>query len=217
GGWTLALGAVALPRVAVAIAVPGAMAALLTGDAAARHAAADLLPWFVAGAALQIYAGLLASALAALDDYTVAAGAFAAGAIANLVVIVALLDHGVVVFGWGAVANGAVAAGVPLLVAATRGAVGHVAVGGIRHRLRALAAGAVALHVLAEWALREAFGLAGVAVGMAVTTLLVLGVITAALHAARRVARGLALAAALCGGLALVVFLVPRAVVGPVP
>ena len=50
GGWTLALAAVALPLVAVAIAVPGAMAALLTGDAAARHAAADLLPWFAAGA-----------------------------------------------------------------------------------------------------------------------------------------------------------------------
>jgi hypothetical protein len=367
GGWSLALAAVALPLVAVAIAAPGAMGALLTGDAAARHAAADLLPWFVAGAALQIYAGLLASALAALDDYTVAAGAFAAGAVANLIVIVALLDHGVVVFGWGAVANGAVAAGVPLLVAAARGALGRVAVTGIGHRLGslavgvslpfalqalyvianrfalglspgdattfsfaylvaaalvavtassialissvpltraglgadragrhvvavswlslaavglvagvfalagapvaervlgskygggtgaelgrlvvylapwmvasigvsvafpllfvrgratwlpALAVGAVALHVLVEWVLREAFGLAGVAVGMAVTTLVVLGVITAALHAARPVARGLALAAALCGGLAVVVFVLPRAVVGPVP
>jgi hypothetical protein len=52
---------------------------------------------------------------------------------------------------------------------------------------------------------------------MAVTTVVVLAAIAAALGAARRVARGLAVAAALCGGLALVVFVVPRALVGPVP
>ncbi len=44
GGWTLALAVVAVPLVALAAAAPETVARLLTGDAEARHAAADLLP-----------------------------------------------------------------------------------------------------------------------------------------------------------------------------
>ena len=45
--------------------------------------------------------GVFASALASLDDYVVAAASFSGGAVAGLVVIVALVGHGVVAFGWG--------------------------------------------------------------------------------------------------------------------
>jgi hypothetical protein len=367
GAWAFALALVIVPLVAVGLLAPGLVARGLAGEAEARHAAADLLPWLVAGAAFQIVAGLLASALAALDDYAVAAAAFALGGVAGLAVIVVFLDHGVVVFGWGALVNGIVAAALPLVVAVARGAMGRPGVGGVGRRLWwlavavalpfalqgiyvvanrfalglstgdattlsyaylvaaalvavtassialissvpltreglaperagrhivavswlslaaiALAAGvfgvagapvaervlgdaygggtgaelgrlvvylapwmvasvgvsvafpllfvrgrtswlpllavaALALHVLVEWILRAAFGLAGVAAGMAVTTVVVLGAIAAALGAVGPVARGLILAAALCGGLALVVFVVPRAIVGPLP
>src|SRR5215217_6863711 len=49
------------------VLAPGVIARALAGGADARHAAADLLPWLAGGAACQIYASLLASALAALD------------------------------------------------------------------------------------------------------------------------------------------------------
>jgi len=366
GAWALALAVVTVPPVGVGILAPGVVARALAGGAEARHAAAELLPWLVGGAACQVYAALLASALAALDDYAVAAAAFALGAIAGLAVIVAFLDHGVVAFGWGALVNGAVAAGVPFGVAAARRALGVPLLRGMGRRLWALAVGvalpfalqgvyvvanrfalglgsgdattlsyaylvaaalvavtassialissvpltreglaadragrhivavswlslaavglaagvfgvagsAVAervlgdeygggtgaelgrlvvylapwmvasvgvsvafpllfvrgrtswlpalavfvlgLHVVVEWVLRAALGLAGVALGMAVTTLVVLAGVAAALGAVRPVARGLAVAAAMCGGLAAVVFLAPSVVVGPV-
>jgi hypothetical protein len=366
GAWALALAFVIVPLLAVGLLAPDLVARGLAGGADARHAAGDLLPWLVVGAAFQMVAGLLASALAALDDYVVAAAAFALGGIAGLAVIFAFLDHGVVVFGWGALVNGVVCATLPLAVAVSRGAAGrprsadvgrrlgwlavgvalpfalqgvyvvanrfalglstgdattlsyaylvaaalvavtassialissvpltreglaperagrHIvavswlslagialaagvfgvagapvaervlgdAYGGgtgtelgrlvvylapwmvasvgvsvafpllfVRGRtswLPLLAVGVLALHVLVEWALRAAFGLAGVALGMAVTTVVVLAALTAALGAVRRVARGLVAAAAVCGGLAAIVFLVPRAVVGPV-
>jgi hypothetical protein len=83
--------------------------------------------------------------------------------------------------------------------------------------LPALAALALLLHVLVEWVLQRAFGLPGVAVGLGAITTLVLLAILRALHAVRRTAYGLALAAVVCGGLALVVYGLPRLVVGPVP
>src|SRR5205085_12677439 len=59
------------------------------------------LPWIVPSAVVQIYGGLVASALAALDDYAWAAVGFAAGSIAGVVLTLALVGHGVVAFGWG--------------------------------------------------------------------------------------------------------------------
>jgi hypothetical protein len=79
-----------------------------------------------------------------------------------------------------------------------------------------LALVALLVHVLVEWAARDAFGLAGVAVGLGVTTALILLVLLAALGAVTRVARGLAVAALVCGVLALVAFALPRLVAGPV-
>ncbi|HLM35323.1 MAG TPA: hypothetical protein VK278_06055 [Gaiellaceae bacterium] len=141
GAWALALALVTAPLVAIGVLAPGPVARALAGGADARHAAADLIPWLAAGAAFQIFAGLLASALAALDDYVVAAAAFALGGIAGLAVIVAFLDHGVVVFGWGALVNGVVCVALPLVVATTRGATGRPRVAGVGRRLWWLAVG----------------------------------------------------------------------------
>ena len=103
------------PRSPCAIAAPHARRRPADGQGPARSAARrELLPWLVPAAAAQVYAGLAASALAALDDYGTAALGFGAGAVAGLVVIVALVGHGVVAFGWGLAVNGAVSLGVPL-------------------------------------------------------------------------------------------------------
>src|SRR5215208_3488629 len=51
GAWTLALALVTVPLVAVGVLAPGLVARGLAGGAEARRAAADLLPWLVAGAA----------------------------------------------------------------------------------------------------------------------------------------------------------------------
>src|SRR5581483_6049006 len=125
---------------AVALAEPHWVAGALTGGAHSRDQAAELLPWLVPAAAAQIYAGIAASALAALDDYGTAAFGFATGAVAGLVAILALVGHGVQAFGWGLALNGAVSLGVPLAVLAVRGGVGLPA-GGIVTRLHHLAEG----------------------------------------------------------------------------
>lgn len=80
-----------------------------------------------------------------------------------------------------------------------------------------LAGGALALHVLVEWGGRAAFGVAGVAGGLALTTALVLAVILGWLDALRATLRGVLGAAVVCGGVALLVFGAPRAVLDAVP
>lgn len=82
--------------------------------------------------------------------------------------------------------------------------------------LPAIAGVAVLVHVPIEWAGRAAFGLGGIAAGMAVTTALLLGVLLVALRALERTVIGVLLAASVCGGLAAVVFAVPATVLGPV-
>jgi O-antigen/teichoic acid export membrane protein len=80
-----------------------------------------------------------------------------------------------------------------------------------------LAAAALVAQVLAAWAGRAAFGLAGVAAALALTTALVLAILLARLGALARVAHGLAVAALVCGGVAALAFGLPRLVAGPVP
>jgi hypothetical protein len=366
GTWAIALAIPLLPAAAVSVFAANAVAGALTGNAQARDAAASLLPWLVPAAAAQVYAGVAASALAALDDYGTAALGFGAGAVAGLVAIASLVDHGVQAFGWGLALNGAVALAVPLavlvrhralarpgrgvggrllelaqgvalpfalqgmyviayrfasglgagrpttfsyayliaslLVAVTatsialvssvplaraaltpdravrhvvsaswlslavvaaaagvfalageklaRWALGSHYGGGtgsqlgrlvvylapwmvasiavsvafpllfVRGRVRflpLLAVAALGAHVLVEWACRAAFGLAGIAVGMAVTTAGVLAVLLVALGGLEQTLRGLAVAAAVCGGLAALAFGLPNAVLAAVP
>lgn len=125
GTWLAALAVPLAPAVVVALLWPHGVASALAGNPSARHQAAQLLPWLIAASAVQIYAGVLASVLAAFDDYLTAAFGFGAGAVAGVVVIVAFVGHGVVAFGWGLAVNAAIAAGVPLVAALRRGALGR--------------------------------------------------------------------------------------------
>ena len=77
-----------------------------------------------------------------------------------------------------------------------------------------LALSALVVQVPVEWAMREAFGLAGIAGGMAITTGLVLGALLWSLGSLGRTVRGVVVAAAVCGGLAAGAFLAPSAVLG---
>jgi hypothetical protein len=81
--------------------------------------------------------------------------------------------------------------------------------------LPVLAVAAVAVHVLVEWLLRSVLGLAGVAVGLGVTTALVLVVLLAWLGAAVAALRGIAIASATCGAVAVGAYGLPRLVLGP--
>jgi len=88
---------------------------------------------------------------------------------------------------------------------------------GRARRLPALAVSILGVHVLVEWAGRAAFGLAGIAAGMAVTTAATLAVLLVPLGSLAGTLRGLLAAALVCGGLAALVFGLPRIVLGAVP
>jgi hypothetical protein len=123
GDWSAALAVVVVPVLVLALAAPHWIAGLLTSSASARDQAAHLIPWLVPAAGAQIYAGIAASALAALNDYGTAAFGYAAGAVASVVAILALVDHGVQAFGWGIALNAVIALCVPLgVLLARRGA-----------------------------------------------------------------------------------------------
>ena len=159
--WALALAVPLVPAIAVAIFAPHAIAGLLTSKPHARSNAAELLPWLIPAAAAQVYAGVVASSLAALDDYGTAALGFGAGAVLGLAVIAALVGHGVAAFGWGLAVNGCISVGIPLGVLVSRGAIG-LPDRALWRRLRALGAGVAvpfALQGLYLIGLRFASGL----------------------------------------------------------
>jgi O-antigen/teichoic acid export membrane protein len=79
-----------------------------------------------------------------------------------------------------------------------------------------LAVAALVLHVPLEWGLRAAWGLGGLAAGLAVTTALVLAVLLAFLRALKMTTRGVVIAAVACGVVAALAFGVPRSVLDPV-
>lgn len=366
GTWAVALALPVTLAMVVAVAWPHAIASMLTSDHATQDYAARLLPWVVGSALAQIFGGLVASALAALDDYQWAAFGFAGGSVAGVVLTFALIGHGVVAFGWGLALNGALSLAIPLVPLLARRGVGRpdqvlwsrlvelgegialplalqglyviafrfatglgagrattfgyayliaaflvsitaasvalvatvpfaregsepsrvvkhvVAISWLSLALVAAAAGVLALvseqlvrrvlgasygggtgaelgrlvvylapwmvasvavtvtyplvfvrgrgrwlpllaafvlgaQVLVEWGARAAFGLAGVAAGLALTTAFVLAVLLARLGAFERTAAGLIAAAIVCGGLAALAFGLPRLVVGPIP
>ncbi len=365
GAWAAPLALPAGLVVAVAIIWPHAIADALTSDPQARSYAALLLPWIVPSAVAQIYGGLVASALAALDNYDWAAFGFAFGSIAGVVLTFLLIGHGLIALGWGLALNGALSLAIPLaallarrglgrpdgpvwgrllelgegvavpialqglyvigyrfasglgagrattfsysyliaafLVSVTAASIALVAtvpfaregssperaarhivaiswlslvpigaaagvfalagegvvrrvlgssysggtgaelgrlvaylvpwmiasvaltvayplvfVKGRGRWLPALAVAALGVQLLVEWVARAAFGLAGVAAGLALSTAGVLVVLLISLGALRRVSAGVALAALVCGGLALLAFGLPRIVLGPV-
>ena len=124
GAWAAGLAAPLAAVAALAIAWPHGIASLLAANHDARGHAAALLPWVVASAVAQIYGGLVASALAALDDYQWAAFGFAVGSIAGVVATLVLVGHGVIAFGWGLALNGALSLGIPLLALLARSSIG---------------------------------------------------------------------------------------------
>lgn len=159
--WAAALAAPLAAVVLVAVAWPHGLADLLTSGATSRRQAAELLPWIVPSAAAQILGGLVASALAALDDYDRAAFGFALGSLVGVAVTLLLVGRGVAAFGWGLAANGAVTLAVPLAGLVRRGGLGRPE-GRPWSRLPALGGGVVlpfALQLLYVIALRFASGL----------------------------------------------------------
>lgn len=140
GSWCLSVALPVAPAILVALIEPRWPADALTPGSSAQARAAALIPWLVPAAAAQVFAGVFASALAALDDYTTAAFAYGAGAIVGLGVILALVHRGVVAFGWGLAANGTVSLAIPLGVLLYRKALARP-LPGIAHRLRALGEG----------------------------------------------------------------------------
>ncbi len=100
---------------------------LLTGNLPppAGHVAARALVVLVPAAFVQLLAALAASALAALDSYGTAAGGFALGGIAGLVVFAALANrHGIVSLAWGLGVNSVIAVSVPTVALLRRHALG---------------------------------------------------------------------------------------------
>ena len=114
-GWCAALALPLALAVLVAALWPHGVASLITSEPQARAEAAKLLPWVVVSAVAQVYGGIVASALAALDDYDWAAFGFALGSIAGVVLTVALVGHGVIAFGWGLALNGIASFVIPLI------------------------------------------------------------------------------------------------------
>jgi peptidoglycan biosynthesis protein MviN/MurJ (putative lipid II flippase) len=116
--YAVAMLAVAVPVSVLAGVFSHQLGDLLTGHLPPESAAiaSRALVWVVPAAFGQMLAALGASALAAEDSYVLAAAAYALGAIAGLIVFVALAGtHGLIALGWGLALNAALAAGIPLV------------------------------------------------------------------------------------------------------
>jgi hypothetical protein len=121
--YAVVLTALALPLLVVSIFASDEVARLLTADGsrAARETASAALPLMAVGAVAQLYAGLAAGALAALDDYVVAAGGYALASVLGLAVILLRLDaDGIQAVALGMVVTGVVALAVPVAELALR-------------------------------------------------------------------------------------------------
>ena len=79
----------------------------LTNNPVSAHEAASAIAFLVPAAFVQLLAALLASSLAALDEYTVAALAWGLGSPLGLVVFAALSgSHGLITLAWGVLLGG---------------------------------------------------------------------------------------------------------------
>ena len=106
--YAAAVGVVAVPLLLVVVVAARPIAEVLTGFGpdAAVDAAAGALPWMVVAGLGQFTAGLLASTLAALDDYVVPALAFIAGSATGLVLLLVRIDENrTAAVAWGMALN----------------------------------------------------------------------------------------------------------------
>jgi O-antigen/teichoic acid export membrane protein len=116
--YALTMTCFSLPLLLLALGAANPVAWLLTGagPGVARQTAADALPWIVAAAVLQLFAGLAASSLAALDNYVIAAAGYALGSVSGLAyVLLRVHPDGLIALPRGMALNGAVALLAPLL------------------------------------------------------------------------------------------------------
>jgi len=122
--FVLALAVIALPVLILGTVLRGPVATLLTGGApVAQATAAMVLPWMLLAATCQLFAGLAASVLAAMNDYASPAVGFALGSVLGLAYILWRVNaDGVSAFSIGMTVNGVVALGVPAVAIAIRAA-----------------------------------------------------------------------------------------------
>jgi hypothetical protein len=109
-GFATAMAVIAVPLLLVAELGASGLAKLLTGDGpeVAQDTAADVLRWIVPAGVAHLFAALLASGLAALDDYGSAALGYAVGSVAGLTLILARVESdGIIAVAWGMTLNGA--------------------------------------------------------------------------------------------------------------
>jgi hypothetical protein len=119
--WALSFLAVGVPLSVLAIVLRHPFADALTGSAAAAHEAAIALPFLIPAAFVQLLAALLASSLAAIDEYTVGALAWAGGNPTGLLIFAVLSgSHGLVSLAWGVLIGGCVTSTVLLVELARR-------------------------------------------------------------------------------------------------
>ncbi len=119
----LTLASLSLPLLVVGVLAAGPIAGVLTGGGSgvARDTARDALPWMLLAATFQLFAGLAASALAALDDYVTPAVGFVLGSVAGLALILLRVHpDGVVALSHGMALNGAIAVAFPVAGLALR-------------------------------------------------------------------------------------------------
>lgn len=121
--WALALALFSVPLIVGAVVFDDLLGDILTGSgpSAARDVAAQTLPLVVLAGVGQLYAGLAASALAALDDYVTAAIGFIVASALGLAVILLRVDaDGIRAVAAGMAVNGLVAVGIPAVALAVR-------------------------------------------------------------------------------------------------
>jgi len=105
--WAAAFLVLAVPVSVLAVGLRHPLGDALTSNAISAHEAARALPFLIPAAFVQLLAALLASSLAALDEYTVAAVAWGFGNPIGLVVFAALSgSHGLVSLAWGVLLGG---------------------------------------------------------------------------------------------------------------
>jgi O-antigen/teichoic acid export membrane protein len=117
-GYAVSAAIVGLPLLIFAVLAARPIADLLTGFGPpdAVDAAAAALPWMIVAGLGQFTAALLASTLAALDDYVVAAVGYVLGSVAGLTLILMVIDtRGTEAVAWGLALNASIATVVPAL------------------------------------------------------------------------------------------------------
>lgn len=133
--WAVALAVLSVPFLVAGLLFADPLSDLLTGfgPTSAREAAADTLPLVVVAGLGQLFAGLAASALAALDDYLTSAIGFIAASVLGLGYIMLRLDaDGIRAVAAGMAVNGVVAVTVPAVVLAVRARRAAMPVTGVR-------------------------------------------------------------------------------------